>query len=163
MPVYEFYCEPCHTIFNFLSRRVDTEKVPACPRCGNPHMIRKVSLPAIISGGPDKKENEENLPPIDESKMEKAMHMLAREAEHMNEDDPRQAADLMRRLSETTGISLGPGMEEALHRLEKGEDPDKIEEELGNLLEEEPFFLEKKSGPASKKPKPEVDETLYEL
>ena len=40
---------------------------------------------------------------------------------------------------------------------------DKIEEELGDLMEEEPFLLGKKSGPASKKPKPEVDETLYEL
>lgn len=163
MPIYEFYCEPCHTIFNFLSNKVDTEKVPACPRCGNPRLIRKVSLPAIISGGLEKKEDGENLPSIDEIKMENAMHMLAQEAEHINEDDPRQAANLMRKLSEVAGVSLGPGMEEALHRLEKGEDPEKIEDELGDLLEEEPFLLEKKSGAASKKHKPEVDETLYEL
>jgi hypothetical protein len=82
------------------------------------------------------------MPPIDEAKMEKAMAMLAGEAEKLNEDDPRQAAQLMRKLTDATGISLGSGMEEALHRLERGEDPDRIEEEMGDLLEgEEPFLI----------------------
>lgn len=163
MPIYEYYCEPCHTIFNFFSRKVNTEKIPVCPRCGNPKLVRKVSRPAVISSSTSDKENDDNLPPIDETKMEKAMSMLAREAEHINEDDPRQAANLMRKLSEATGLSLGPGMEEALHRLEKGEDPDKIEEELGSLLEEEPFLLEKKPRFSSKKSRPKVDDNIYEL
>ena len=92
------------------------------------------------------------------------MGMLAREAEHMNEDDPRQAAMLMRKLSDATGLKMGPVMEEALSRMERGEDPDKIEAEMGDLLEEEePFLLEAKTKGRSKKPKPKVDETLYEL
>jgi hypothetical protein len=96
--------------------------------------------------------------------MEKAMAMLAGEAEKLNEDDPRQAAQLMRKLTDATGISLGSGMEEALHRLERGEDPDRIEEEMGDLLEgEEPFLIGGKGKRGIRKQKPRVDETLYDL
>jgi hypothetical protein len=28
MPIYEFYCEDCHTIFNFFSKNVNTTKKP---------------------------------------------------------------------------------------------------------------------------------------
>lgn len=163
MPIYEFFCEPCNTIFNFFSRSVNTEKIPQCPKCGNAGMKRKVSLFAAISGG-QQKGSEEDLPSFDESKMEQAMAELALEAEGIDENDPRQAASLMRRLSETTGLNMGPGMEEALNRMERGEDPDKIEEELGDLLEnEEPSFLKKKKQTALKKKRPNVDETLYDL
>ena len=104
------------------------------------------------------------MPPLDEAKMEKAMTMLAKEADKINEDDPRQAATLMRKLTEATGLNLSSGMEEALSRLEKGEDPDKIEEEMGHLLEDEdPFILENKVRRGTKQRKPRVDEELYEL
>ena len=66
-------------------------------------------------------------PDLDESKMESAMNWRAKEAEHIDEDDPRQAANLMRKLTDMTGLNLGPGMEEALAKMESGEDPDKIE------------------------------------
>ncbi|MGD9360131.1 MAG: zinc ribbon domain-containing protein, partial [Desulfobacterales bacterium] len=104
--------------------------------------------------------------PFDENKMEKAMQMLAGEAENINEDDPRQAANLMRKLTDMTGLELGDGMQEALKRMEAGEDPDAIEAEMGDLLEgEDPFTLpEKKGGVATKKrPAPQKDETLYDL
>jgi len=69
--------------------------------------------------------------PIDETKMEKAMEMMTREAENINEDDPRQAAKLMRKLTEMTGVELGGGMQEAIRRMENGEDPEAIEAEMG--------------------------------
>jgi hypothetical protein len=96
--------------------------------------------------------------------MEKAMSLLAREAEHLDENDPRQAANLMRRLSDMTGLNLGPGMEEALSRMEAGEDPEQIEAEMGDLLEgEDPFDLKKKAGKFLKKAPPKVDEKMYYL
>lgn len=104
--------------------------------------------------------------PIDESKMEQAMNMLAREAEGMDEEDPRQAANLMRKLSDMTGLKLGPGMDEALQRMEKGEDPEQLEAEMGDLLEnEDPFILPEKKGgfPQKKTREPFKDETLYDL
>ena len=104
--------------------------------------------------------------PIDESKMEKAMSMLAREADGLNEEDPKQAANLMRKLSDMTGLKLGPGMDEALARMEKGEDPEQLEAEMGNLLEnEDPFILPDKKGNRTRirRREPFKDETLYDL
>jgi putative FmdB family regulatory protein len=165
MPIYEFYCHKCNTVYNFFSRSVNTEKIPTCPKCGDVPLKRKVSLFAAITGRSREEGDEEGgMPPIDESKMEKAMSMLASEAEKIKDDDPRQAARLMRKLSEATGLKMGAGMEEALSRMERGEDPDRIEQEMGDLLEgEEPFVMEGKSSAAGKKEKPAVDNTLYEL
>jgi putative FmdB family regulatory protein len=163
MPIYEFYCKKCDTIYNFFSRTINTEKIPTCPRCGKVKLKRKVSIFAALSG---KKEDaaQGDMPPIDESKLEKAMSMLAGQADKINEDDPRQAAQLMRKLTEATGLKMGQGMEEALSRMERGEDPDKIEAELGDLLEgEDPFTLDSESGSSGKAKKPKVDETLYDL
>ena len=104
--------------------------------------------------------------PFDEGKMEKAMNMLAGEAENISEDDPRQAANLMRKLTDMTGMELGPGMQEALKRMEAGEDPDAIEAEMGDLLEdEEPFLMPEKKGgkKGTKRAAPKRDETLYDL
>ena len=166
MPIYEFYCQQCHTIYNFLSRTINTEKIPDCPTCKDLKLQKKVSLFAAISNRGEQGEGDDDMPPIDEAKMEKAMGMLAQEAEHMNEDDPRQAAQLMRKLSDATGLKMGDAMEEALARMERGEDPEKIESEMGDLLEgEDPFQFESKSSGGAKKrrPAPHVDETLYEL
>ena len=164
MPIYEFYCAECHTIFNFFSRTVNTTKIPKCPNCKKVDLTRQMSLFAVtgkaVEGG-----DMDDLP-LDESKMEKAMQMLAGEAENINEDDPCQAANLMRKLTDMTGLELGDGMQEALKRMEAGEDPDAIEAEMGDLLEgEDPFLLpEKKGGPtARKRPAPQLDETLYDL
>ena len=162
MPIYEFYCETCNTVFNFFSRGVNTTKIPNCPKCRRA-LRRQMSLFAKVARGKEEPA-EDGMPPLDEAKMEKAMAMLAGEAEKMNEDDPRQAAKLMRKLTDATGLTLGAGMEEALNRLEKGEDPDQIEAEMGDLLEEgEPFVVEGRGTKGSRKPKPRVDETLYDL
>ena len=164
MPIYEFYCEDCHTIFNFFSRSVNTSKKPKCPRCKTRTLERRMSAFAVT--GRAKEESDADELPFDESKMEQAMTMLAGEAENINEDDPRQAANLMRKLSDMTGMQLGDGMEEALSRMESGEDPEKIEAEMGDLLEnEDPFLLPgKKPASASARQKaPRRDDTLYEL
>jgi putative FmdB family regulatory protein len=165
MPIYEFYCHKCNTVYNFFSKSVNTEKIPRCPTCKRVKLKRQMSVFAKISGDRAEGGEEDQMPPIDEAKMEKAMAMLAGEADKLNEDDPRQAANLMRKLSEATGMNLGPAMEEALRRMERGEDPEAIEAEMGDLLEsEEPFILDGSQGKKGvKKPKPHVDETLYDL
>lgn len=163
MPIYEFYCHKCHTIYNFFSRTVNTEKTPRCPSCKTIKLKRQMSIFAKVSRGKEEPVDD-GMPPIDESKMEKAMSMLAGEADKINEDDPRQAAMLMRKLSDATGLNLGPGMEEALSRMERGEDPEKIEAEMGDLLEgEEPFMVGPKAKKGGKRQKPLVDEKLYDL
>ena len=162
MPIYEFYCKNCHMIFNFFSSSVNTEKSPKCPKCRKKKLDRQMS--AFSSPRNRGEEEDMPMPDMDEAQMEQAMNTLAREAEHMDENDPRQAANLMRKLTDMTGLDLGPGMEEALSRMEAGEDPEKIEQEMGDLLEgEEPFDLKQKSYKAPKKRPPKVDEKLYYL
>ena len=162
MPIYEFYCQNCHMIFNFFSSSVNTEKRPICPKCKKIKLDRQISLFAT----PRNKGEEEDMPmpDMDESKMEQAMNLLAREAEHMDENDPKQAVNLMRKFTDMTGMDLGPGMEEALRRMEAGEEPEQIEAEMGDLLEEEdPFSFKEKSPKSPKKLPPKKDEKLYDL
>lgn len=161
MPVYEFYCERCNTIFNFYSKLVNMSKQPICPRCREMKLKRLLSSFSVLRQGPEG-DSKDSLP-FDEERMEKAVGMLARETQTLNEDDPKQAATLMRRLSEISGLDLGKGMKEALERMEAGEDPEKVEEEMGDILDEEPFVLSEK-GPSRKKSRaPFKDDTLYEL
>lgn len=166
MPVYEFYCQDCHRIFNFFSKTVNTSKIPSCPKCGNPALSRRISKFAVTGRA---KENSEDDFPIDETKMEKAMMMLAKEAENMPEDDPREGAKLMRRLTEMTGLGLGPGMEEALRRMENGEDPETVEAEMGDVMENgDPFVLPDKAGKKGGnapllRGAPKRDDHLYDL
>ena len=164
MPIYEFYCDRCNTIFNFFSKTVNTSKRPKCPKCRTKTLDRQMS--AFAFTGKAKEDSDADDMPFDETKMEQAMNMLAGEADKINEDDPRQAANLMRKLSDMTGLELGDSMNEALKRMEAGEDPDAIEAEMGDLLEEEdPFLLpdKKRAGPKGKRPAPVSDEKLYDL
>ncbi len=165
MPIYEFYCKECNCIYNFFSKTINTEKIPVCPKCdGNKPLSRQVSVFAVT--GRASEAGEDGDLPFDESKMEKAMAMLEKEAGSINEDDPRQAANLMRKLSDMTGMELGDGMNEALQRMENGEDPDRIEAEMGSILEnEEPFLLPGGKGKTgnTRYLKPKIDDTLYDL
>ncbi len=142
MPVYEFYCPDCHAIYNFFSRRIDTVTHPNCPRCGRAELDRQASLFAIGSGrGEDAGGSDDPLPAgMDEAKLMNAFAAMAGELEHLDEDNPRQAAQAMRKLFEATGLKLGDGMAEAMRRMEAGEDPDQIDAELGDLLDQEDPF-----------------------
>jgi putative FmdB family regulatory protein len=166
MPVYEFYCNNCHTIFNFLSRRVNTEKHPDCPRCGRPELERQVSLFAVSKGRPESEEPTPGMPNMDEEKLERAMMSLAGEMEGVDENDPRAMARFMRKLSEATGMNLGP-MEEAIRRLESGADPEQLEEEMGDLFDDDNmetlFSKEGIKGLKRKYVPPAHDDTLYVL
>lgn len=167
MPIYEFYCRRCNTIYSFLSRTIQAARVPNCPRCRKLKLQKQVSLFAPTGRAKDSGAADGEPPlPMDESKMEHAMDALAREADTLTEEDPRQAASLMRKFSNMTGMALGSGMQEALKRLEAGEDPDAIEAELGDQLEkEDPFVMpdKKPRGRGARRPPPRRDATLYEL
>jgi putative FmdB family regulatory protein len=172
MPIYEFYCRNCHRVFNFFARRINTTAEPACPQCQRPRLERKVSRFAVARGLQPKTDSmgpEDDLPPgFDEAKLEQVMEELGREAEGLDEDDPRQAARLMRAMYERTGMPLTGKMEEAMRRMESGEDPDAIEAEMGDMLDQDESAEGGDSGSrlrgwAKKLRPPTVDETLYDL
>jgi putative FmdB family regulatory protein len=163
MPIYEFYCKRCNTIFNFFSNSVNTDKKPDCPNCKKVKLERRMSAFSTLKNK-GKDDDNMSMPDFDESRMEKAMSLLAKEAEHLDENDPRQAANLMRKLSDMTGLNLGPNMEEALARMEAGENPEQIESDMGELLEgEDPFDLKKNAAKLLKNTPPKKDEKLYYL
>jgi len=170
MPIHEFYCLDCHRIYNFLARRPNVTRRPSCPRCSRPKLERKISRFAISKGVPESSEDSEgmDLPAgLDEAKMERVLAEMATEAENINEDDPRQMARMMRKLYDGTGLPLGDGMEEAMRRMEAGEDPDTIEAQMGEVLDNDDMLL----GPGKSGLKgmsrrlrpPEVDAKLYDL
>lgn len=118
-----------------------------------------------VIGKAREEDADDPLAGLDETKMEQAFEGLMREAEGINEDDPRQMAQLMRKFTDKTGISMGEQMEEALARMEAGEDPDQVEQEMGQLLDaDDAFSLDglKKKMNSGKRP-PVHDETLYSL
>lgn len=164
MPVYEFYCPDCHAIFNFLSRRVVTDRTPCCPRCGRGDLSRKVSRFALSKNRPER-EGDDGMPDIDEARLEKAMMGLASEMDGLDENDPRQLARFMKKFAESTGMNLDGSMGEAIRRLEEGADPESLEEELGDLFDDDSlaslFVKEGAGGIRKRLSPPEHDETLY--
>ena len=163
MPVYEFYCAACHTIFNFFARKVVTDRAPACPKCGRPDLDRQVSRFAISKNRPEPAADD--LPDIDEDKLEKVMMGLAGEMEGVDENDPRQMARFMRKLADATGMNLDGDMGEAIRRLEAGVDPETLEAEMGELFNDDSmenlFSKEGFKGLRRKYVPPAHDETLY--
>lgn len=162
MPIYEFYCKRCNTIYNFFSKTVNTRKIPLCPKCKQEKLIRQMSVFAALSGG-GKSEEKHPLDGLDEKKVEKELAKIAAEAEKIKDDDPRAAAQLMRRFTDKTGVKMGDNFYEALRRIEQGEDPDKVELEMANDLMSEGPSDEKLSGKKKFGNKPKIDETLYDL
>lgn len=139
MPIYEFTCAPCHRVFSFHSFRVNTEKTPACPRCGGSEMIRRASAFAISKGRKEEPASPAGEPGVDDERLERAMASFAGDLESLDESDPRQAAALMRKVFDAAGVPVTGPMQEAFRRMEAGEDPEKIEEEMGDVLEQDPF------------------------
>lgn len=142
MPIYEYVCERCGRVSSFLVRNVSAHQPPKCPRCGAGAMRRAISRFAAVGGsrkdagdsGPGDNDMENGGAPLDGaggpdpdlSDMESLL-------DGVDENDPRSMGRAMRRLAEQTGEPLDEEMNEVVRRLESGEDPDKIEERMGNV------------------------------
>lgn len=141
MPVYEFYCQRCHTIYNFFSRRIDTTTVPDCPGAANHTLTRRVSMFTYARhASTDSGDAQDPFDDMSDSQIEQLLTGMSDEFTDLNEDDPRQMARMMRRLVDGAGVDTSEGLEEAISRMENGEDPDRIEDDLGGALDaQEPF------------------------
>jgi hypothetical protein len=76
-------------------------------------------------------------PDLDDPRIEREMAQLMSQLEGIDESNPRAMAHAMRRVAEIAGEPITPAMEEMIRRIESGEDPEKVEEEMGDALEEE--------------------------
>lgn len=172
MPIYEFYCRPCHTVYSFLSRRMQVPGHATCPKCGCKELEKKVSRFAISKGLVENAASGDADPfaNLDESKLEELMSEMAPSMQDdSSQEDPKQMARLMKRMFELSGSEPNGAMLEAMKRMEAGEDPDAIDDDLGAAIDEQtdPF------SPASSTSKrsslrrifqaPNIDPELYEL
>jgi putative FmdB family regulatory protein len=143
MPIYEFACPQCRVIFNFFSQRVSPKHLPKCPKCGNKKMQKQMSNFALTRGGKDSiaaesgAEDAGPMPNLDDPRVMRAMNEMERAMEHIDENNPKHMAHMMRKMKDL----LPPGsmpkeIETAIKRLESGEDPEKIEADMGDLLDQ---------------------------
>jgi putative FmdB family regulatory protein len=141
MPIYEYACPKCRVIFNFLSKRMNPSGVPACPRCGNKKMTKQMSRFAMTGGLSEPKatsgedEGGPSMPDFEDPRVERAMSELERDMEHMDENNPRHMAHMMKKMKDLMPPGTVPKeLDVAIKRLEAGEDPEKIEEDMGDVL-----------------------------
>jgi hypothetical protein len=98
--------------------------------------------------------------------MESLMESMTREAEGIDENNPRQIAQMMRKLHDAAGMPMDAKAEEAIRRMEAGESPEKIEEEMGDVFGDAGPDLDAMPESSKRKARrrpPAVDETLYDL
>ncbi|RKX35256.1 MAG: FmdB family transcriptional regulator [Verrucomicrobia bacterium] len=144
MPIYEYYCPDNNKIYQFYAKTAaQGETVPACPDNSDYQMVKRVSGFAIgsnssKSGAEGSAHEGEPMPEAgddpDDPRMDAAFGQLEREMESVDENDPKAMGRMMRRMSELTGENLDGEMEEVVRKLEEGQDPEKIEEEMGDVL-----------------------------
>jgi len=140
MPLYEFYCEPCHTIFTFRSPRVDTATVPACPACGA-KLAREISAFAhIVKGQHSEAPGDDGAGAAD--RMDQIAAKLGDRLQALDDEDadPREAVKVMREMAEAGGVNFKKEVQEAMARIEAGEDPEAIDREFSEVFEtDNPF------------------------
>ena len=146
MPIYEFACPKCRVIFNFLSKRQNPGRLPVCPKCGNKKMVKQMSAFTMprgvkepVAGGETSDRGEEPMPDLDDPRIVRAMYEMERDMEHLDENNPKHMAHMMRKMKELMPASSMPKeLDVAIKRLEAGEDPEKVEADMGDVLGE--FF-----------------------
>jgi putative FmdB family regulatory protein len=142
MPIYEFACPKCRRIYSFLSKRVNPDRLPVCPKCGNKKLKKEISRFAMTkglkesppsAGGPE--EGGPPIPDLDDPRVERAMMEMERDMAHLDENNPRHMAHMMRKMKDLMPPGSVPKeLDVAIKRLEAGEDPEKIEADMGDVL-----------------------------
>src|SRR5215469_15586779 len=140
MPIYEFACPKCRKIFSFLSKRINPDRLPVCPKCGNKKLEKQLSRFAMTRGlaesaGQGDSGDEGPMPDLDDPRVARAMAEMERDMEHLDENNPKHMAHMMRKMKDI--MPAGTVLKEldvAIKRLEAGEDPEKIEEDMGDIL-----------------------------
>lgn len=80
----------------------------------------------------------DRLAPSDQARMERELGRLMSQAQSLDESNPREMGAFMRRMTDVAGLPRDAAMEEAIRRMEAGEDPERVEEDLGDLLGGDP-------------------------
>jgi putative FmdB family regulatory protein len=140
MPIYEYACPKCRKIFNFLSKRINPDRLPICPKCGNKKMVKELSRFAMIKGAAEPAADgtggdDMTMPNFDDPRVQKVMNEMERDMGSMDENNPKHIAHMMKKMKDIMPAGSVPKeLDVAIKRLEQGEDPDKIEADMGDVL-----------------------------
>jgi len=145
MPIYEYACPRCKRVMTFLVRNTAAHQTPSCPHCGKVKLRRALSRFAAQTGRKSAgrraaanpapgAETPAGAPPdgasADGGETPPDLSFL----DGLDENDPRSMGRAMRQMAAQAGEPLDAEMDEVVRRLEAGEDPDKIEEKMGDTL-----------------------------
>ncbi len=132
MPIYEYRCVNCHRRVSIFWRSISAvdESKARCTYCGGNQLTRLASRVRVIRGGGN---SETSSGTADGGDMDDRMMS---ELGGLDENDPRSLGRFMRKMATERGEELGPEFDEIVGRLEKGEDPEKIEQSMGDVLGE---------------------------
>lgn len=141
MPIYEFACPKCRRIFNFFSQRINPKRLPVCPKCGNKKMAKQMSSFATLKGVKEPSASTPGdaggppMPDMDDPRVMRAMSEIERDMSSMDENNPKHMAHMMRKMKDILPSGTMPKeLDVAIKRLEAGEDPEKIEADMGDVL-----------------------------
>jgi len=148
VPVYEFYCEPCNTLFNFYSKTVRSSgDSPVCPRCSG-SLQKRVTSFSVLERSKSVKSLEDL--PFNQQRLADGMKKFRAEHERLSDEDPVRAASMMKKFSRWMGnVHLEEDKKRAMQRVIDSDDP----------LEQKIDALESLAGEGDG---PRCDEQLYE-
>lgn len=117
MPTYDYRCLDCARRFEKFFSYSDYGKQPVrCPHCDSDRIQRRIGRIRIARS--------------EDSRLERFSDSASLAD---MEDDPRALGRMMREMSGELGEEMGPEFNEVVGRLEAGQSPDQIEQDLPDL------------------------------
>ncbi|MDX2110617.1 MAG: cytochrome C [Verrucomicrobiota bacterium] len=140
MPIYEFYCPDNNKLYTFFARSLSAgNKIPRCPDNPAFKLQKQLSSFAFVGRAKDPAtiKPDADAEGMDDPRMEQLMAEMESDMEGMNDEnpDPKQLARMLKKMTGIMGDKVPPEMNEMIRRMEKGEDPEKLEEEYGDVIE----------------------------
>lgn len=126
MPIYEYRCADCKRKVSVFFRSFSAVTDPVCPRCGGTQLTRLMSRVVVHRGASTDTGGED----FGDGEFDSFL-------DGVDENDPRSVARAMRRMSDEMGEPIEPEMQEALTRMEAGEDPERVMASLDEQMGEE--------------------------
>ena len=110
MPIYEYRCQSCNRKISVFFKSFSEVGEASCSHCGSVDLTRLMSRFTVIKGWGDFMKD---MPSGD---------MMS----DFDEDDPRSAAEMLRRWKDEMGEDIGPEGEEMIARMDAGEMSDEF-------------------------------------
>jgi putative FmdB family regulatory protein len=120
VPVYEYWCRECKRRVSVFWRSFSEADAgtATCPRCNGTDLVRQVSRVRVIRSEGSRLDDLSDFGDLPD----------------FDENDPKAMGRWMRKMSDEIDDDLGPEFDEVVGRLEAGEDPEKIEESIPDLM-----------------------------